>query len=231
MYPAFMAGATALDMIRTAEACEAPEGMFFCSRSGVLTFLDNDHRGVSPWTSVQATFDDDGSDLGYLDAGQDMDESLITNSLERDQVRPRQADADRHRRGLDRHLLRARARAVRPAADANADVLAMAIRYLANIKDPFTRLRRRAAGHVGRRTCQAVLAASSGTRSRSTGGRSAAARRSRSSPISSRSASRAGPASHCASPSRSATSRCPRPRSRCKRWQAASTRTAALTRR
>lgn len=61
--------------------------MFFFGKDGAAVFLDHAHRSSSPWNTVQATFDDDGTDLQYLDLEVDDGSSFISNDV-RGHVRP-----------------------------------------------------------------------------------------------------------------------------------------------
>lgn len=81
MESVYTAGAPALVHIRAATVCEAPDGMFFADRSGTLTFLDAAHRsGINKWNIISLVFDDDGTDLRYIDTEQVLDESSIVNT-------------------------------------------------------------------------------------------------------------------------------------------------------
>jgi hypothetical protein len=79
MVGAYMRGQPALDELRRAEEAEPVDGVLFVAADGTITFLDDDHRSVSPWNTVQATFDDDGTDLPYHDLGFDYSESFLVN--------------------------------------------------------------------------------------------------------------------------------------------------------
>jgi hypothetical protein len=75
----FMHGQAPLEELRRAVRAEAPDGMFFTGRDGTLTYLGLSHRSYSPWNTVQATFDDDGTDLPYEDLDLDYSESCLVN--------------------------------------------------------------------------------------------------------------------------------------------------------
>lgn len=79
VYPAFMHGQSPLEELRTATGVELSNGVFFVSKAGELVFLANDHRSSSPYNTVQATFDDDGTDLPYQDLDLDYSESFLLN--------------------------------------------------------------------------------------------------------------------------------------------------------
>ena len=59
----FMRGQAPLEELRDCAKAEGPDGVLFISRAGEVVLLDNDHRASAPYNTVQATFDDDGSDL------------------------------------------------------------------------------------------------------------------------------------------------------------------------
>lgn len=77
----FMHGQEALSELRTALVTDNRDAMLFMSRSGVVTFLEFDHRTDSPWNTAQMTFDDDGTDSRYLDAHMDRSDSFIANEV------------------------------------------------------------------------------------------------------------------------------------------------------
>jgi len=69
-----------LDLLTEAATSEAVDAALFVSASGEIMFLTSGHRSVSPWNTVQATFDDDGTDLPYLDLDEpDLSDSFIFN--------------------------------------------------------------------------------------------------------------------------------------------------------
>ena len=75
----FMVGQAPLDEIRRAVRADNVDALFFAARDGTLTYLDADHRSVSPHSTVQATFDDDGTDLPYQGLELDYSDSLLAN--------------------------------------------------------------------------------------------------------------------------------------------------------
>lgn len=77
-----MTGQSPLEEIRRAELAENVDAVFFIAKDGTVTFLDDGHRAVSPWDTVQATFDDDGTDLPYLGVTVDYSESFLYNVVE-----------------------------------------------------------------------------------------------------------------------------------------------------
>jgi hypothetical protein len=55
--------------------------MFFASGDGTLIYLNAGHRIVSPYDTVQMTFDDDGTDSPYLDLLLDYSDSFLFNHV------------------------------------------------------------------------------------------------------------------------------------------------------
>jgi hypothetical protein len=74
-----MHGQNPLGEMRRAENAEAIDAVLFISRSGEVVFLADGHRSSSPYNTVQATFNDDGTDLPYLDIDIDYSESFLAN--------------------------------------------------------------------------------------------------------------------------------------------------------
>jgi hypothetical protein len=79
LHPVFTKGQAPLDELRRAESGEAVDAVLFVAKDGTVTFLDDGHRSVSPWSTIQATFDDDGTDLPYLSLEIDYSESFLFN--------------------------------------------------------------------------------------------------------------------------------------------------------
>lgn len=75
----YMVGQPPLDEMRRAETAEGVDAVLFIAKDGTITFLPDGHRSGAPWNTVQATFDDDGTDLPYQDIGLDYSDSFITN--------------------------------------------------------------------------------------------------------------------------------------------------------
>lgn len=75
MAPAVL-GDTALPLLKKCEAAE--QGRLFISRDGKLTFRDRTyHQTSTEGSTVQVTFDDDGTDIGYESMGFDFDARLL----------------------------------------------------------------------------------------------------------------------------------------------------------
>lgn len=79
MTPTYMTGQDPLSELRRAETADAVDALLFISRAGEIVFLADGHRSSSPYNTVQATFDDDGTDLPYLDVDVDYSDSFIAN--------------------------------------------------------------------------------------------------------------------------------------------------------
>lgn len=60
---------------------ESQDAALFVSASGTITFLTGTHRAASPYDTVQATFDDDGTDLPYLDLVTEYSDSFLFNEI------------------------------------------------------------------------------------------------------------------------------------------------------
>lgn len=75
----FMVGQAPLDEIRRAVRADNVDAVFFAGRDGTLTYLNAGHRSASPYNTVQATFDDDGTDLPYQGLTLDYSDSLLAN--------------------------------------------------------------------------------------------------------------------------------------------------------
>lgn len=65
--------------IDTSVTVTSGDAAFFCSSSGELVYLGKTHRASSPYNTPQATFDDDGTDLPYLDLETDYSDTFLFN--------------------------------------------------------------------------------------------------------------------------------------------------------
>jgi hypothetical protein len=138
MIPAFMAGQSPLDELRKAEDADNVDSMLFVSSNGTVTFLDDGHRSVSPWNTVQATFDDDGTDLPYRDLTVDYSETFLFNTIQAARVSGEissSTDATSVSRYRERML-----QATDLPLTTDSDVSAIATALLAKYKDPMTRI-------------------------------------------------------------------------------------------
>lgn len=140
MTDTFMQGLPALAHIQAGVQCEAPDGLFFASRDGTLTFLDAAHRTKSPYDTVQMTFDDDGTDSQYLDTNQDYSDAFIVNTWNVSIASPgkiMQTATDAASK--DRYFERAQNVSDVPLV-LNTDAATIAAAYLAKYKDPMPRV-------------------------------------------------------------------------------------------
>ena len=80
MVARYMRGQPPLDELRLAAKAELPDGMLFIARDGTIKLLDAAHRTAAPYTTVQATFDDDGTDTFYADVEPDYSETFLKNT-------------------------------------------------------------------------------------------------------------------------------------------------------
>jgi hypothetical protein len=81
MTGAYMRGQSPLEEMRAAETAENVDSVLFIAKDGTVTFLDDGYRSVSPWNTVQITFDDDGTDLGYFDIDVDYSDRFLANDV------------------------------------------------------------------------------------------------------------------------------------------------------
>lgn len=83
--PRYMTGQSPLDLMREANQSDASGGsvdpMLFVAADGTLMFLAGDHRSVSPWNTLQATFGDQTGELGYVDITLDYSDSYLANEI------------------------------------------------------------------------------------------------------------------------------------------------------
>ena len=77
--PEYFHGQAPKELLEDAVETEGVPALFFFGKDGAAVFLDRAHRSSSPWNTVQATFDDDGTDLPYADLETDEGEAFIYN--------------------------------------------------------------------------------------------------------------------------------------------------------
>jgi hypothetical protein len=138
MTGSYMKGQAPLDELRQAEDADSVDSILFVAKDGTVTFLDDGHRSVSPWNAVQATFDDDGTDLGYRDLTYDYSETFLYNDINVTRtggVTATVADTT----SVSRYRTRSLALSDLPIWD-DADASAIATALLAKYKDPMTRI-------------------------------------------------------------------------------------------
>lgn len=133
----FMVGQPVVDELRAAEEAENVDAVLFIARDGTVVFLDAAHRASSPYNTVQATFDDDGTDLPYQNLEPDYSDSFIINQW--NVTRPggtvltaTDAVSVDEFGPLDKSLS--------PPTTTNANAAAIATALLAKYKDPFQRI-------------------------------------------------------------------------------------------
>jgi hypothetical protein len=138
MVPTFMTGQPPLDELRKAEDADNVDSMLFVSKNGTVTFLDDGHRSASPWNTVQCTFDDDGTDLGYRDLTYDYSETFLYNTVSAARVggtTTTSTDATSVSRYRERLLQLSDL-----PLTTDSDVSSIATAVLAKYKDPMTRI-------------------------------------------------------------------------------------------
>lgn len=80
--PVYHRGQTKMEAVAEAAIAEGPDALVFFDGSGRLTYLGRDHRSSSPYNTVQATFDDDGTDISYRNLTLDpFGEEMLYNDV------------------------------------------------------------------------------------------------------------------------------------------------------
>jgi hypothetical protein len=138
MVGSYMKGQSPLDELRKAEDADSVDSMLFIAKDGTITFLDDGHRSVSPWNAVQATFDDDGTDLGYRDLTYDYSETFLFNTIHVTRTGGTTASST-DATSVSRYSTRDMSLTDLPIRD-DADAAAIAAALLAKYKDPMTRI-------------------------------------------------------------------------------------------
>jgi hypothetical protein len=136
MLPTFMRGQSPMDELRNAELAE--QGVLFVASDGTVTMLQNGYQGIAPWNVVQATFDDDGTDLPYADVKVDYSESFLYNTVTASRVGGTNyttSDAT----SIATYYSRALTLPALPITS-DGDVAAIADNLLTKYKDPQTRV-------------------------------------------------------------------------------------------
>ena len=181
MTGAYMRAQPPLEELRQAETADSVDAVLFVAKDGTVTFLDDGHRSVSPWNTVQATFDDDGTDLPYLDLGFDYSDAFLatqwnvtrlggltetaTDSASESAFGPRPAvpkPPDLTRREFPGGTPSRPEIPIRLDADAAAIAAAMLAKY----KNPFTRITSLTVNTAVAAVAEAVLALDIGDRIR-----------------------------------------------------------------
>jgi hypothetical protein len=66
-------------LLREARTADNVGAALFVTAGGGIKYLAADHRSAAPYNTVQAIFDDDGTDLHYLDCQLEFSESFLFN--------------------------------------------------------------------------------------------------------------------------------------------------------
>lgn len=138
MTGAYMTGQPPLGELRNAEHADAVDAVLFIAADGTVTFLDDGYRSVSPWSSVQATFDDGGTGLPYDDVTLDYSDAFLVNEWDVTRVGATTTtarDATSRRRYGPRPQSLTDLQITDPA-----DQTAIASAMLAKYKDPMVRI-------------------------------------------------------------------------------------------
>jgi hypothetical protein len=138
MAPTYMIGQSPLDEMRRAESADSVDAVLFIAKDGTITFLDDGHRSSSPWNTVQATFDDDGTDLPYHGITLDYSTTYLANVVNVTRVAGTTSTVS------DTASINAYGETPMSlsdlAIDSVVDQASAATALLAKYKDPFTRI-------------------------------------------------------------------------------------------
>jgi hypothetical protein len=136
--PIYYTGQSPKGEVEAATFSEGDPAMFFFAKDGAAVFLDRAHRSVSPWNTVQATFDDDGTDTPYISMTTDDGESFIYNDVRRT------AKGGTLQQTTDPTSIGQYQRSVRDQGEtlnvSDADASTVAGTFLATYKDPQPRI-------------------------------------------------------------------------------------------
>lgn len=77
--PTFQYGQSPLDELRRCE--DAEQGFLFVAKDGTVTMLRENYQGDAPYDTVQAAFDDDGTDLKFRSVDVDYSSSFLFNDI------------------------------------------------------------------------------------------------------------------------------------------------------
>lgn len=138
MSPAYMTGQSPLAEIRNAEAADAVDAFLFIACDGTITFLADGHRSSSPYNTVQATFDDDGTDVPYQTVTVEKTDSFIANEWNVTRAGGSTVTAS-DATSIGKYFKRPQSLTDLPIRD-DADQTAIAAAMLAKYKDPMDRI-------------------------------------------------------------------------------------------
>jgi len=134
----FTNGQSPLEEMRRAQNADSVDAVLFTARNGTITFLADGHRSSSPYNTVQATFDDDGTDLSYHDLSLDYSESFLTNEWNVTRTGGTLQTAS-DSTSIAKYLKRSQSLTDVPVIQ-DSDASAIASAMLAKYKDPLTRV-------------------------------------------------------------------------------------------
>jgi hypothetical protein len=143
MTGSFMRGQDVLSEAKDSAKAENVDALLFTARDGTITFLAADHRSSAPYNTVQATFDDDGTDLPYHDLDVDFSEAFLFNEWHvtaRDTLLASptiQTASDAT--SINKYFKRTQSLTDIPI-NTDAQALTVAQAMLAKYKEPFTRI-------------------------------------------------------------------------------------------
>jgi hypothetical protein len=132
-------GQSTLQALREAENAEAVDAVMFIAKDGTVTFLDADHRSVSPHDTVQAVFGDaGGSELDFMDISLDYSDAFLANSwtVTRDNGVTQSAEDDDSIAAFGKRTQSLSGLKLRDDSDADDVADAMLAKY----QDPFQRV-------------------------------------------------------------------------------------------
>jgi hypothetical protein len=136
LIPTFQHGQSVLEELRNAELGE--QGFLFIAKDGTITMLQANYQGISPYNVVQATFDDDGTDLPYRDITVDYSETFLYNEVQGSVV-DGELYTDDDATSISRYGKRTLSIPALPIVTPG-DITSIAANLLAAYKDPITRI-------------------------------------------------------------------------------------------
>lgn len=140
MIGTYMIGQTPLEEMRKAETAESVDAVLFVAANGTVTLLADGHRTSSPYNTVQATFDDDGTDLPYLSVTLTPSNAFLANIWNATRVGGTLTTVS-DTTSITKHGRRTPQTALTDLPiTADADVTAIAAAMLAKYKDPLVRI-------------------------------------------------------------------------------------------
>lgn len=138
MIPTFTHGQSPLDELRQAEAAESTSAFLFVTKDGTVKMLQDAYEGIAPYNAVQATFDDDSTDLPYTETTVEKSETFLWNLIEISRVGG-EVYTDSDAASVSKNLRRPLVIPALPIV-AQGDIIAIAANLLARYKDPVERI-------------------------------------------------------------------------------------------